>query len=74
MGALESLIRAVGYGGWGMVALGWLGVTMWLMAGGRRRCGLMTVPVGSERERLRHSQEYAAPPHRRNYRSSRRRV
>lgn len=73
MGALESLSRAVGYGGWGIVMTGVLCVMMWIMVGGRKECGLMTVPVGDERERIRHSQMYAPPPHREGYRSNRRR-
>lgn len=74
MGALESLSRAVGYGGWGMVMLGAAGVMTAVLMGGRRRCARLTVPVGDEREQIRHSQVYAAPPHRTNYRSNRRRV
>lgn len=74
MGALESLSRAIGYGGWGMVMLGVLCVMMAVMLGGRRRCVRLTVPVGQEREQMRHSQVYAPPPHRKDYRSNRRLV
>lgn len=74
MGALESLSRAIGYGGWGMVMLGVLCVMTAAALGGRRRCGRLTVPVGDEREQIRHSQVYTAPPHRTNYRSNQRRV
>ena len=74
MGAVESLCRAVGYGGWGAVLLGVLCVMMAVMLGGRRECVRLTVPVGNEREQIRHSGLYTPPPHRKNYRISRRRL
>lgn len=77
MGAAESLSRAVGYGGWSVVMLGVACVMMAVMLGGRRRCGRLTVPAevaGQEREQMRHSQVYVAPPHRKNYRSNQRRM
>lgn len=49
---LESMSRAVGYGGWGIVMIGVLVVMVGMMAGGRRRCGRVTVPVGREREKI----------------------
>ena len=39
MGAVESLCRAVGYGGWGAVLLGVLCVMMAVMLGGSARSG-----------------------------------
>ena len=46
---LESMSRAVGYGGWGIVMMGVLVVMVGMMAGGRRRCGRVTVPVGDRK-------------------------
>lgn len=74
MGALENLCRAVGYGGWSAVLLGVLCVMMAALLGGRRECVRLTVPVGERREQIRHSGLYSPPPHRRGYRSSRRRL
>ena len=74
MEALESLCRAVGYGGWGAVLLGVLCVMMAVLLGGRRECVRVTVPVGNERRQIRHSGLYTPPRHRKDYRSSQRRL
>lgn len=77
MGAVESLVRAIGYGGWGVVLVGVLCVMAAVAAGGRRRCWLLTMPAdveGQERSQMQHSQVYTPPPDRENYRSNRRRV
>ena len=50
MGAVESLCRAVGYGGWGAVLLGVLCVMMAVMLGGRREC--VKIGRASCRERV----------------------
>lgn len=68
MEALESLCRAVGYGGWGAVLLGVLCVMMAVLLGGRRRCIRLTVPVGERREQIRRSQGYSPAPYRRDRR------
>lgn len=76
MGAAESLGRAMGIGGWGVVALGFLFVALAVLLGGRRRCGKLSFPaetLGQEPEKIAHSAVYTPPPHRQNYRSNRHR-
>lgn len=52
---LESVGRVVGYGGWGVVMMGVLAVVAGMMAGGRRECGRVTLPVSAEREKIARS-------------------
>lgn len=75
MGGLEELIRAAGTAGWGLVALGFLLVMATALAGGRSRCGRLTVPVAveGEPEKVAHSSVYTPPPYRKNYVTNRRR-
>lgn len=73
MSALESLCRAVGYGGWSAVLLGVLCVMMAALLGTRRECIRLTVPVGERREQIRRSGPCPPPP-RSDYRGSRRRL
>ena len=47
---------------------------MAVLLGGRRECVRVTVPVGNERRQIRHSGLYTPPPHRKDYRSSQRRL
>ena len=49
MEALESLCRAVGYGGWGAVLLGVLCVMMAVLLGGRRECPQKGLPQQPEK-------------------------
>ena len=50
----ESVSRAVGFGGWGVVMAGVTVVVAGMMAG-ERRCGKVTLPVGTERMRVARS-------------------
>lgn len=68
MEALDSLYRAVGYGGWGAVLLGAACVMLAVLLGGRRQCVRLTVPVGEQREQIKRSQGYSRPPYRRGCR------
>lgn len=72
----QAVQKALGFAGWGLVAVGFFGVALVTMLRNRPRPRRRLVQVqvgGQEPEKMVHSDVYTPPPHRLDYRSNRKR-